>query len=263
MDGLFLFRIVFMSRIILITGATAGIGEACAFKLAEQGNSLILTGRRSDRLEKLAAELSQKFKIEVKTLCFDVRNFEECDKSLTSLQGKWKSIDVLINNAGLAAGKETIQEAKLEDWDQMIDTNVKGLLYVSKILIPAMIEKGKGHIINIGSIAGKENYSGGSVYCGTKYAVEGISGAMRKDLISTGIKVSTVCPGLVDTEFSIVRFKGDKERANQTYLGMKPLTGKDVADLVNYILEAPEHVNIADVLILPKSQASSTVVHRE
>ncbi len=248
-------------EIVLITGATAGIGEATAGLLAENKYRLIITGRREERLEKLKARLGKL--TEVYTLCFDIRNRREVEDAVDSLPGEWKDIDVLLNNAGLAAGMDHFHEADAGDWELMIDTNLKGLLYMTRKVAPGMIDRGKGHIVNVGSIAGREMYEKGNVYSATKHAVEALSRGMRTDMLPHGIKVSTVSPGLVETEFSLVRFKGDKERAKQPYKGMKPLSGRDVAEAILFILTRPPHVSIHDLLIMPTAQAAAMTVHRE
>jgi NADP-dependent 3-hydroxy acid dehydrogenase YdfG len=247
-------------RIALITGATSGIGEATAHLLAKHNFNLILCGRRADRLEQLNSKLSSHTK--VTTLSFDVRDRNMVDEHLSTLPDEWKSIDVLINNAGNAHGLAPIHTGSIEDWDAMIDINVKGLLYVSRAIIPGMTERKKGHIINIGSIAGKEVYPNGNVYCGSKYAVDAITQGMRLDLNAYGIKVTSVNPGLVETEFSIVRFKGDQDKAKSVYKGIKPLTGKDIADIILYVLNTPDHVVLADITVFPTAQASATIVNR-
>ncbi len=246
---------------VMITGATAGIGEATAELLAENGFGLILTGRRNERLGDLKARLGKL--TSVHTLCFDIRNMEEVNKAVDSLPEGGKEINILINNAGLAAGMNHFHECDMEDWEQMIDTNLKGLLYMSRKVAPAMIERGAGHIINVGSIAGREMYERGNVYSATKHAVEALSSGMRTDMLKHGVKVSTVSPGLVETEFSIVRFKGDKEKARQPYRGMKPLSGRDVAEAVLFMITRPPHVSIHDLLIMPTAQAGALIVHRE
>ena len=250
-----------MEKIALITGATSGIGEATARLLAQNAFNLIICGRRRDRLEKLQTELSSHSKVIY--LQFDVSKKDEVFENIGSLPADWQPVDILINNAGNAHGLAPIQEGSLDDWEAMMDINVKGLLYVSKAVIPAMIKKGAGHIINIGSIAGKEVYPNGNVYCASKYAVDAISQGMRIDLNPHGIKVSEINPGLVNTEFSLVRFKGDSEKADNVYKGMKPLSGHDVAELILFIITRPSHVNIADTIIFPTAQASSTVVKRD
>jgi len=248
-------------RIAFITGATSGIGEATAKLLAKNDFKLILCGRRTDRLESLSKKLSGSTKITI--LSFDVRNNQEVIDSIKSLPDQWKKIDVLINNAGNAHGLSPIQSGDVTDWDAMMDINVKGLLYVSKELMPGMIERKRGHIINIGSIAGKEVYPNGNVYCASKFAVDAITQGMRFDLNPHGIKVTGIHPGLVETEFSLVRFKGDEERAATVYRGMQPLKPEDIADLILFTLTRPDHVVLADMIILPTAQACATVVKRD
>lgn len=248
-------------RIALITGATSGIGEATARLLAKHEFKLILCGRRKDRLENLQQEFSKS--TAVTTLNFDVRDREAVGKALESLPAEWRAIDILINNAGNAHGLDPIQSGNLDDWDAMIDINVKGLLYVSRFLLPGMVERKKGHIINMGSIAGKETYPNGNVYCASKFAVDALSKGMRFDLNASGIKVTAIHPGLVETEFSLVRFKGDEARASSIYQGYEPLKGEDIADLVLFALTRPDHVVIADLVVLPKAQASATVVKKD
>lgn len=247
-------------RTVLITGATAGIGEAIARLLAASQFNLILTGRRAERLAALQKELSAK--TEVLTLSFDVRKRGEVSRTLQSLSGKWRTVDVLINNAGGAHGLDPIQSGNIDDWDTMIDANVKGLLYVSREILPGMVERKSGHVINIGSIAGREVYAGGNVYCASKFAVDALSRGMRIDLNAAGIKVTQINPGLVETEFSAVRFKGDKDKASVPYKGIQPLVGEDIADLVLFALTRPPHVVIADLVVFPLAQASATVVNR-
>ena len=244
-----------MNRIALITGATAGIGEATSNLLAKNNFDLIVTGRRKDRLDLLKEKLITNTKAKIHTLCFDIRSLEETTNAINSLPDEWKKIDVLVNNAGLAAGLNTVQEGAVDDWEQMIDTNIKGLLYITRLVSPGMIERGAGHIINISSIAGKETYPMGNVYCATKHAVQSVTKGMRLDMLKHGIKVSSVSPGAVDTEFSEVRFKGDKERANQVYKGFTPLYAPDVAESILFVLTRPKHVNIDDILIMPTDQA--------
>ena len=248
-------------RIALITGATSGIGEATARLLAVHNFNLILCGRRRDRLAVLEKELSAG--TEVTTLSFDVRDKAAVKKSIASLSDQWKGIDILINNAGNAHGLDPIQSGNEEDWDAMIDINVKGLLYVSREILPGMVERKSGHIINLGSIAGKEAYANGNVYCGSKFAVDAISQGMRIDLNAYGIKVTAIHPGLVETEFSLVRFKGDEARASNVYKGMQPLKGEDIADLILFALTRPAHVVVADLIVLPTAQASATIVRRD
>jgi NADP-dependent 3-hydroxy acid dehydrogenase YdfG len=247
-------------RIALITGATSGIGEATARLLAASNFNLILCGRRQDRLDKLQDELNKSTGIT--TLSFDVRDQQSVAKAVASLPDAWKGIDVLVNNAGNAHGLDPIHNGSIEDWDAMIDINVKGLLYVSKAVMPVMTERKSGHIINLGSIAGKEVYPNGNVYCASKFAVDALTRGMRMDLNAFGIKVTSINPGMVETEFSVVRFKGDKEKADLTYKGLTPLSGKDIADIILYVLQAPAHVQLADITVFPTAQASSTVVKR-
>jgi NADP-dependent 3-hydroxy acid dehydrogenase YdfG len=247
-------------RIVFITGATSGIGEATARLLAHHNFNLILCGRRKDRLEKLQAELSSL--TEVTTLSFDVRNQPDVKKAIDSLPEKWQTVDVLINNAGNAHGLDPIQKGSLEDWDAMIDINVKGLLYVSREIIPGMTERKKGHIINIGSIAGKEVYPNGNVYCASKFAVDAITKGMRLDLNPFSIKVTSINPGLVDTEFSLVRFKGNAEKSSTVYKGIDPLKGEDIAQIILFSLTCAPHVVLADITVFPTAQASSTLVNR-
>ena len=252
-----------MNKIALITGATSGIGEACVLKFAEEKYNLIITGRRADRLHKITGKLMEQFKIQVLPLVFDVRNFSEVEEAIHSLPEKWKSIDVLINNAGLAVGLNTIQEGVIDDWERMIDTNIKGLLYVSRLVSPLMIQRQQGHIINIGSIAGKEVYPNGNVYCGTKHAVDALSKGMRIDMVQHGIKVTAIHPGAVETEFSIVRFKGDEEKAGSVYQGFTPLFGKDIADAAWFAASRPASVNINDLVIMPTAQATATILSKK
>lgn len=247
-------------RIALITGATSGIGEATARLLASNNFDLILCGRREERLQKLSAELAALTRIH--TLAFDVRDQKETLTQLTSLPDDWKDIDVLVNNAGNAHGLDSIQNGSVEDWDAMLDINVKGLLYVTKAVLPVMVQRNKGHIINIGSIAGKEVYANGNVYCASKFAVDALTKGMRIDLNAHGIKVTGIHPGMVETEFSLVRFKGDAERAASVYKGLEALRGEDIADLILFAITRPAHVVIADLVVLPTAQASATVVKR-
>lgn len=252
-----------MNKLALITGATSGIGQATAEKFAENNYDIIITGRRKERLDELKINLEKDHGTDVLVLCFDVRKREDVLKSLESVEERWKKIDVLVNNAGLALGLNPIQEGNFEDWDTMIDTNLKGLLYMSRVVSPLMIKQGKGHIINIGSIAGKEAYPNGNVYCATKHAVEGLTKAMRIDLFREGVKVSQVAPGAVETEFSQVRFKGDNETAKKVYDGYSPLTGRDIAEAVFFIASQPPHVNINDLLIMPMQQANATTFDKK
>ena len=249
------------NKIALVTGATSGIGWACALTLAKMGYDLIATGRRSERLEELRQELPEG--VRFLPLLFDVRDRAEVERLLTNLPSEWASIDVLINNAGNAHGMDPIQNGKIDDWDAMLDINVKGLLYVSKAIIPRMTERNSGFIINIGSIAGKEVYPNGNVYCASKHAVDALTNGMRMDLNPFGIKVMGIHPGLVETEFSLVRFKGDEKRAETIYQGYAPLVAQDIADIVEFALTRPPHVVIADVVVLPTAQASATVIKKK
>ena len=249
-------------KTILITGATAGFGEASARLFAKNGWNLIITGRRKDRLEKLETELKSMCNIEVLSLCFDVRNLNEVQHAISSLNDKWKQIDVLLNNAGLAAGRGPIQDGVYDDWEQMIDTNIKGLLYMMREVSPLMIVRNQGHIINVSSLAGWESYGGGNVYCGTKHAVRSISRSARIDLVAHNIKVSVISPGAAETEFSLVRFKGDEEKANAVYEGYLPLQAEDVANSIYFMATQPAHVNIEEIFILPTAQATATITHR-
>ncbi len=252
-----------MSRTILITGASSGIGKACAEKFASSGDQLIICARRENRLARLAERLEKEYGTAVLPLSFDVREKEQVDRAIGTLAFHWRKIDVLINNAGLALGLSPIDEGDTLEWDQMINTNIKGLLYVSRAVIPLMKENGRGHIINIGSIAGVETYPMGNVYCATKHAVASLSKAMRIDLLKYGIKVSQVSPGATETEFSLVRFHGDREKAADVYSGFKPLGGSDVAEAVHFAANLPEHVNIDDLLLMPAAQASAKIIHKE
>lgn len=251
-----------MKKTVLITGATAGIGLATAHLLATEGYRLILCGRRKERLQELKQELAAS-SAAVHTLSFDVRNRQAVEEALNSLPANFKTIDVLLNNAGNAHGLDSIAEGNPDDWDAMIDINVKGLLYVSKSIIPQMVERKAGHIINIGSIAGKEVYPKGNVYCASKHAVDALNMGMLQDLNPYGIKVTAINPGLVETEFSLVRFKGDEDRAKSIYQGYQPLHPEDVAEVVLFALSRPAHVNISDLILLPTAQASATMVKKE
>jgi 3-hydroxy acid dehydrogenase / malonic semialdehyde reductase len=251
-----------MRKIAYITGATAGIGEASAHKFAANGWDIIITGRRADRLIELQKLLQDKYQVSVLMQCFDVRNLFEVQKNIQAMDAQWRQIDVLLNNAGLAVGRGPLQEGIYDDWERMIDTNIKGLLYVSREIIPIMISNGKGHIINVASLAGIESYGGGNVYCGTKHAVRALSRSMRIDLVEHGIKVSTVSPGAAETEFSIVRYKGNTEQAEKTYEGFMPLSAEDIAESIYFMAIQPKHVNIEEIFILPTAQATSTIIHR-
>lgn len=252
-----------MAKIALITGASSGIGEACAHLFAQQGYHLILLGRRENLLEKIAHHLADKYAIEVKKIQADVRDKENINYVLETLPANWKNIDVLINNAGLSQGLDPIDKGDTDDWDTMIDTNIKGLLYVSKVVSGWMVAQKKGHIVNIGSIAGKEVYPNGNVYCATKHAVDALNKAMRIDLLPHGIKVTGIHPGAVETEFSLVRFKGDEGRAKKVYDGFEPLVAQDIAEAIWFAVSRPAHVNINDMLIMPTAQANGTILKRD
>jgi 3-hydroxy acid dehydrogenase / malonic semialdehyde reductase len=249
-------------KTVFITGASSGIGLACAYAFARQDARLIIAARRKERIDALAQELNRVHDTEVLTIQLDVRNQPAVEKAVHDLPANWRDIEVLVNNAGLSRGLDKLYEGKLEDWEEMIDTNIKGLLYVSRAVIPGMVARGRGTIINIGSIAGHEVYSGGNVYCATKFAVDALTRGLRHDLVDTPIRVCTVDPGLVETEFSSVRFRGNEQRAKTVYQNLSPLTGADVADAVLYCASRPPHVQIAEMIILPTNQASTTLVHR-
>lgn len=250
-----------MNRIILITGATAGFGRATALLFAEKGYDVIITGRRKERLDNLAKELAQ-YNIKVLPLCFDVRNSDEVEAAVGSLPEEWKQVDILINNAGLAVGLEKIDAGIADDWNRMIDTNIKGLLYVTRAVAPLMVARGKGHIINIGSIAGKAAYEGGNVYCATKAAVDSLTKSIRIDLLKHNIRVTQIAPGMAETEFSVVRFKGDEERAKNVYKGMEALTSEDIAEVIWFCASRPDHVCINDLVITPTRQADVLFTNR-
>ncbi|CAA9277525.1 MAG: Oxidoreductase, short-chain dehydrogenase/reductase family [uncultured Cytophagales bacterium] len=250
-----------MAKIALITGATSGIGKATALLFAQHGVDLILCGRREDRLQELQKELVAQ--VRVHTLTFDVRDRRAVEAAIGSLPADWQEVDMLINNAGNAHGLAPIQEGAVDDWDAMMDGNVKGLLYVSKAIIPGMVSRRRGHIVNIGSVAAKEVYPNGNVYCASKHAVDALTQGMRLDLNPFGIKVTGVHPGLVETEFSVVRFKGDAQRADNVYKGFQPLVAEDIADVIWYAVSRPLHVVIGDLVILPTAQASATLVHKQ
>lgn len=252
-----------MREVAVITGATSGFGKAIAHKLAHAGFDLIITGRRSELLSQVAKDLVNKYHVEVLHLCFDVRFEEELQKAFHSIPDSWKRWTVLINNAGLAVGRESLDQGSLEDWDRMIDTNVKGLLYTTRTFVRLMIQNKKGTIINIGSIAGKETYAGGNVYSATKFAVDALTKSMRIDFNPHGIRVGQIAPGAAETEFSIVRFKGDTDKAKQVYAGFVPLSAEDIADAVEFIVSRPSHVSISDLVIMPTAQANSTLINRE
>lgn len=252
-----------MRKIALVTGASAGIGKSAALILAKNNFDLIITGRRKELLNNLTKEIETKTDARVASLNFDIRSFSETEKAINSLPGEWKNIDVLVNNAGLAAGLAPFQEGSLEDWEQMIDTNVKGLIYMTKLVSPLMVERKQGHIINIGSIAGKEAYENGNVYCATKFAVDALSRGMRIDFLKHNIRVTMISPGLVETEFSLVRFKGDKEKAKVPYKGLEPLVADDIADCILFAVTRPPHVCINDMIVTPTAQANSVYTYRK
>lgn len=252
-----------MDKIVLITGATSGIGKACVLKFAQNGFDLIITGRRAERLKNLQTDIESQFEQRVLPLAFDISDKAEVENAISSLDPDWENIHVLINNAGLALDLKPIPDGDFADWDTMIDTNLKGLLYITKLLAIKMVDRRAGHIINIGSIAGRDPYPKGNVYCATKYAIDGLTKAMRLDLLPYGIRVSQVAPGAVETEFSEVRFKGDSDRAKKVYQGYQPLSADDVADAVFYVASRPSHVNINDLLIMPTAQANATTFNKK
>lgn len=252
-----------MDRIVLITGASSGIGEGCARKFASQGAKLILNSRSSDKLQALSDELKEKYSTLSYVLPFDVCDRKAAAEALASLPEEWQAIDILVNNAGLAVGVDKEHEGVLEEWDMMIDTNIKALLAMTRMVVPGMVERGRGHIINIGSIAGDAAYPGGSVYCATKAAVKALSDGLRIDLVDTPLRVTNVKPGLVETNFSVVRFRGDQDRADNVYKGIQPLTSDDIAEVVYFAASAPEHMQIAEVLVMPTNQATGTIAFRK
>ena len=248
---------------VFITGASSGIGRSTALIFAKNNCDLIITGRRQERLDQLKLELETTYNIQVVVLCFDIRNFSDTENAILSLPEDQKKIDVLVNNAGLASGLSSIQDGEISQWERMIDTNIKGLLYSTKIISNLMIKQGSGHIINIGSVAGKEVYANGNVYCATKHAVDALNRAMRIDLLPFSIRVSAINPGMVETEFSLVRFDGDLDRAKKVYAGIEPLKPEDIADTIFWVANRPAHININDILIMPSAQASATNVLRK
>lgn len=252
-----------MNKTVLITGASSGIGEGCARKFASQGARLILNARSTDKLEALAQELREKYNAECYVMPFDVCDRNAAAEALAALPDEWKVIDVLINNAGLAVGVDKEHEGNLDEWDIVIDTNIKALLSMTRLVVPGMVERGCGHIINIGSIAGDAAYPGGSVYCATKAAVKALSDGLRIDLVDTPLRVTNIKPGLVETNFSVVRFRGDKERADNVYKGIQPLTGDDIADVAYFAASAPEHMQVAEILVMPTNQATGTIVSKK
>lgn len=252
-----------MRKIVFISGASSGIGEATAIKFAQNQYDLIITGRRAERLNALASKLESEKGIEVLPLAFDVRKWTEVESAIKSLPERWQKIDVLVNNAGLAAGLDSIQDGKIDNWDRMIDTNVKGLLYLTRAIAPLMIARASGHIINIGSVAGREVYPNGNVYCATKHAVDALTKSMRIDFLKYGIKVTQVAPGAAETEFSEVRFAGDKTLAANVYKGFTPLSAEDIANVIWYVSSLPPHVNINDILVMPVAQASAALIYKK
>ena len=251
-----------MNKTVLITGASSGIGEGCARKFASQGARLILNARNANRLEVIASELKEKYNAECYLMPFDVCDRNAASEALEALPQEWKSIDILINNAGLAVGIDKEHEGNLEEWDIVIDTNIKALLSMTRLVVPGMVERGCGHIINIGSIAGDAAYPGGSVYCATKAAVKALSDGLRIDLVDTPLRVTNIKPGLVETNFSVVRFRGDQQKADNVYKGIKALSGDDIAEVVYFAASAPEHMQIAKILVMPTNQATGTIVSR-
>lgn len=252
-----------MKGIVLVTGATSGFGEACAHKFASHGYNVIINGRRTERLAQLKQQLEDRYSVKVLSLPFDVSIREKVFGSIQSLPAEWRAVDILVNNAGLALGRDLFDDADIDEWDTMIDTNMKGLLYVSRAVLPFMTERKKGHIINLGSVAGKEVYERGNVYCGSKFAVDAISKSMRIDLLRHNIKVTAIHPGAAETEFSLVRFKGDAAKASEVYKGFKPLTAEDVADVIYYCTTLPEHVCINDLVLTPTQQADAIYFHKK
>ena len=252
-----------MRPIAIITGATAGFGRATAETLARNEFDVVITGRRAEKLESLEEEIRSKTGADVLSLTFDIRDQEAVKQACEKLNGKWADVDLLVNNAGLAAGLSHIHEGVVDDWEQMIDTNLKGLLYITRLISPGMVKRGRGHIVNIGSVAGKESYEMGNVYNATKFAVDGLTQAMRIDLVEHGIKVTAINPGAAETEFSLVRFKGDQEEADKVYDGFTPLYAEDIADAILFVVTRPPHVNIDDMLVMPTSQARSRKIVRK
>ena len=251
-----------MDKIVLITGASSGIGEGCARKFASEGARLILNARSVDKLEALAQELKEKYGTSCYVMPFDVRDRKAASEALASLPAEWQAIDVLINNAGLVIGVDKEHEGDLDEWDIVIDTNIKSLLSMTRMVVPGMVERGRGHIINIGSIAGDAAYPGGSVYCATKAAVKALSDGLRIDLVDTPLRVTNIKPGMVETNFSVIRFRGDKDKADNVYKGIRPLTGEDIAEVAYFAASAPEYMQIAEVLVMPTNQATGTIAYK-
>lgn len=252
-----------MKKTVLITGASSGIGAGCARKFASQGSRVILNARSTDKLESLAGELKDEYNADCFVMPFDVCDRKAAAEALEALPEEWKSIDILINNAGLAVGVDKEHEGNIDEWDIVIDTNIKALLSMTRLVVPGMVERGRGHIINIGSIAGDAAYPGGSVYCATKAAVKALSDGLRIDLVDTPLRVTNIKPGLVETNFSVVRFRGDKDRADNVYKGIKALTGDDIAEVAYFAASAPEHMQVAEILVMPTNQATGTIVSRK
>jgi len=252
-----------MDKIVLITGASSGIGEGCARKFASEGAKLILNSRSADKLGALAQELKEKYGADSYVLPFDVRDRQAASKALASLPEEWQAIDVLINNAGLVIGVDKEHEGDLDEWDIVIDTNIKSLLAMTRMVVPGMVERGRGHIINIGSIAGDAAYPGGSVYCATKAAVKALSDGLRIDLVDTPLRVTNIKPGMVETNFSVIRFRGDKDKADNVYKGIRPLTGEDIAEVAYFAASAPEYMQVAEVLVMPTNQATGTIAYKK
>ena len=252
-----------MDKIVLITGASSGIGEGCARKFASEGARLILNARSVDKLEALAQELKEKYGTSCYVMPFDVRDRKAASEALASLPAEWQAIDVLINNAGLVIGVDKEHEGDLDEWDIVIDTNIKSLLSMTRMVVPGMVERGRGHIINIGSIAGDAAYPGGSVYCATKAAVKALSDGLRIDLVDTPLRVTNIKPGMVETNFSVIRFRGDKDKADNVYKGIRPLTGEDIAEVAYFAASAPEYMQIAEVLVMPTNQATGTIAYKQ
>lgn len=250
-------------RTAVVTGASAGIGRACAEAFASAGARTVLASRREDRILQLATDLRERYGTETLALKVDVRSRAEVDQTLGALPAPWRDADVLVNNAGLGRGLDKLHEGDVDEWEEMIDTNVKGLLYVTRALVPGMVERGRGHVVNIGSLAGREVYPGGNVYCATKFAVKALTRALKVDLLGTPVRVTTVDPGMVETEFSVVRFRGDAERAAKVYQGLKALTAEDIADAVLWAVTRPEHVDVTEMVLLPTAQASATLSFRK
>jgi len=249
-------------KCVLVTGASSGIGRECARAFAERGCRLLLIARRSERLDALAGDLQQRYGVETLTTSLDVRDRGAVEAWLTGVPESWREIDILVNNAGLSRGIEPLYEGSVDDWEEMIDTNVKGLLYITRAILPGMVARGRGHVINIGSIAGHEVYPGGNVYCATKHAVTALNRGLAIDTLGTGVRVSSVDPGMVETEFSVVRFHGDRERADSVYTGLDPLTPEDVADAVLYCATRPPHANVREMILMPSAQAAAVHAHR-